>query len=76
MMPNGVDCVLDSVESPRVKEHKTWKGKMVKKFGRHRSGSGATVEMCDDQEPTGTFGVPLDACPPSLFNEVDLTPLL
>lgn len=61
----------DAVEPSKGKEqHKTWKGKMVSRFVRNRSGSGTAVEMPDDQEVTGTFGVPLCDCPPSLFNEV------
>ena len=37
---------------------------MVKKFKRYGSSSTAPVEI------SGTFGVPLELCPPSTFNEV------
>lgn len=63
-------CVItDHVDSPKGKEEtkgvgKTWKGKMVKKFKRYGSSSTAPVEI------SGTFGVPLELCPPSTFNEV------
>ena len=57
------------MDSPKGKEEtkgvgKTWKGKMVKKFKRYGSSSTAPVEI------SGTFGVPLELCPPSTFNEV------
>lgn len=67
-------CVVfsDALEPSKGKEHKTWKGKMVSRFVRNRSGSGTAVELPDDQEVTGTFGVPLCDCLPSLFNEVYL----
>ncbi len=56
-------------DSPKGKDEKsgvskTWKGKMVKKFKRYGSSSTAPVEV------SGTFGVPLDLCPPSTFSEV------
>ena len=64
-------CVVDNIDSPKGKDKdenkgvsKTWKGKMVKKFKRYGSSSTAPVEI------SGTFGVPLDMCPPSTFNEV------
>ena len=43
---------------------KRGKVKMVKKFKRYGSSSTAPVEI------SGTFGVPLELCPPSTFNEV------
>ena len=47
-----------------AKDTKTWKGKMVQKFRRYGSSSAAPVEI------TGTFGVPLEMCPPSRCSEV------
>ena len=64
--------MLSQITSTHLKEiseetkgvGKTWKGKMVKKFKRYGSSSTAPVEI------SGTFGVPLELCPPSTFNEV------
>jgi len=70
-------CVMYVVRSepslsPKQKEHRKWKGKVVRKFKRHSSSS-AVVSSDPPSQPdeiTGTFGIPLECCCPSLANEV------
>ena len=45
-------------------DNKTWRGRVAKKFKRYGSSSSTQPEV------TGTFGVPLELCPPSSFSEV------
>ena len=58
--------------SPKQKEHRKWKGKVVRKFKRHSSSSAVVMSDPPSQpdEITGTFGIPLECCCPSLANEV------
>ena len=58
--------------SPKQKEHRKWKGKVVRKFKRHSSSSAVVTSDPPSQpdEITGTFGIPLECCCPSLANEV------
>ena len=63
---------VEFADSPKTKDSKTWKGKMVKKFKRYGSSSSQSV---DTPEPSvemmeGTFGVPLEMCVASHNNEV------
>jgi len=60
--------------SPKQKEHRKWKGKVVRKFKRHSSSSAVVTSDPPSQpdEITGTFGIPLDCCCPSMANEVYL----
>ena len=62
----------ESSLSPKQKEHRTWKGKVVRTFKRHSSSSAVVTSDPPSQpeEITGTFGVPLECCCPSLMNEV------
>jgi len=67
-------CVvfLEPSLSPKQKEHRKWKGKVVRKFKRHSSSSAVVTSDPPSQpdEITGTFGIPLECCCPSLANEV------
>jgi len=57
----------------KPKDTKTWKDRMAKKFKRYGSSSSASADMpetSESSEITGTFGVPLEACPCSSFSEV------
>lgn len=58
--------------SPKQKEHRKWKGKVVKKFKRHSSSSAVVTSDPHSQadEISGTFGIPLECCCLSLANEV------
>ncbi|KAK2165652.1 hypothetical protein LSH36_47g05017 [Paralvinella palmiformis] len=56
----------------KPKDTKTWKDRMAKKFKRYGSSSSASADMpetSESSEITGTFGVPLEACPCSSFSE-------
>ena len=67
-------CVVISEPSlsPKQKEHRKWKGKVARKFKRHSSSSAVVTSDPPSQpdEITGTFGIPLECCCPSLANEV------
>ena len=61
-------------ESPKGKDQKTWKGRMVRKFKRYGSSSSAPIEHSSEIEPevTGTFGVHIELCPASPDNDVSV----
>ena len=60
-----------SSDLTKPKDNKTWKGRVAKKFKRYGSSSAASsVDTGSSTEVTGTFGVPLEQCPPSNFFEV------
>ncbi|KAI0222333.1 hypothetical protein LSAT2_026423 [Lamellibrachia satsuma] len=59
-----------SSDLTKPKDNKTWKGRVAKKFKRYGSSSAASsVDTGSSTEVTGTFGVPLEQCPPSNFFE-------
>ena len=61
------------VDSPKSKDSKNWKGKIGRKFKRYGSSSSAPIEQDSGSDVInyqGSFGVPLEHCPPSANNEV------
>ena len=68
-----IDCgfLSDPSFSPKQKEHKTWKGKMVQTLRRYGSGTAPVgSDSVSSEEYTGALGVPLELCSSSFANEV------